>query len=228
MIPRQHSDNTILPHISAKEMFKVSHEISRNYSPVAPLVSSKKQINASISAKELLEVSDNISLYYAPRKTSDNTHLTLLIVDPNHLYVHWNLANNQARLLLNTIYSDELVLRIYSHPSRDVGQSLSKPIFEQSIHNFQFQQEIKIPEPKQQTVYSGYIGKALSENNFVSLVKSNHLHVDNPLNSTKTPRNYFAANSPIQLLTINQFNSNTPHFADTNPSGKNDQKKTYA
>ena len=166
---RCYSNNNIQTSPIAEEMLIISDKISRHYSPIAPIKISKNTADTDLSAQQLLEVSDNISLYYTPKTTSDITDLTVLAIDPRHLYVYWNLAEDNARSLLQIMNSDELLLRIYSQSEQDKLHSGSNPLFEIPVHNVQFQKKIKVPIASEQTVYSAYIGKSPSKNTFISI-----------------------------------------------------------
>lgn len=220
---RRSSNNNLQAYSIAEEMLIISDEISRHYSPVAPIKTSKSTAKTDLSAQKLLEVSDNISLYYAPKTTPDITSLTILGIDPRHLYVYWNIAEDNARSLLQTMNSDELMLRIYSQPEHDTVHAQSTPLLELPIHNIQFQKQIKVPIARGPTVYSAYIGKCPSKKIFLSLVKSNELHTCVPVTATALSNSAIDFKNTELIEPMHSqsfFSTENLHYAATNQSGQ--------
>jgi hypothetical protein len=203
-------------------MLIISDEISRHYSPIAPIKTPKNTSKTDLSAQELLEVSDNISLYYAPKTTTDITDLTVLAIDPRHIYVYWNIAEDNARPLLQSMNSDELMLRIYSQPEHNKLHAQSTPLLEIPVHNIQFQKKIKVPKASEQTVYFAYIGKCPSKNTFISLVKSNELHTGIPVTATHSNQAIASADKMLikPMPSHSFFSTENLHYAATNQSGQ--------
>ncbi len=219
---RCYSDKIFQFSSAAQELLQISNEISHNYLPIAPSKKSEKKTNAGLSAQELLKVSQNISRYYAPQKTSKNTSLTLLAIDPCHLYVNCNLAENNLSPLLHAMNNNELTLRVYSQPEQNKALTHFKPFSENTIHNIQFQKIIKIPKTCEHTVYYAYIGKNTLQNDFISLAKSNDIHTCISASSTTPSANavdFEKRNLAKPIYSHSLFN--TPkHYAATNQSGQ--------
>jgi len=55
MLSKYYSDNNIHPYISTQEMFAISHIISRDFSPVAPIKVPEPVLEKTLSTKKLLE-----------------------------------------------------------------------------------------------------------------------------------------------------------------------------
>lgn len=220
------SDNASQALISAKEMIKISHEISRKHSPVIPspakAVTNRTTIStvkSNLSTQYLRQVSHNISLYYPPKLTSTTEKLTLLSIDPQHIYIYWNLGTNHTTPLLQTMHSDGLVLKIHSLTNQ--GQIKNNLIYELPVHSFQYQEKIKIPIMGEQTMYSASIGKYGASRDFVSLVKSNDLHVyKGEILSTTPSVNKNEKNTSKLIDNYSFFNNTQTHFASSNHSGQ--------
>lgn len=225
MDPSHCSDNKFQAPISAKEMFKISHEISNDFCPAAPVKNDKTSAKDKLSAKELLKVSQNIGLYFAPKILPDISKLTLLAIDPRHLYVYWNLAENQPNSLLQSMHKDKLVLRIYSQLKNDKKATNSKPFIEIPIQNIRHQKTINVPLAHKQTLYSACIGNPSPTDSFTSLVKSNELDVskgnmpfaaDSSVATEDTEEN----NEPFEAIALPHFSSPTStYYTSSNHSG---------
>lgn len=217
------SDNESQALISAKEMIKISNEISRKYSPAIPspakVVTNQATINtvkSDLPTQNLRQVSDNISLYYAPKLTSTTKKLTLLSIDPQHIYIYWNLGTNRTTPLLQTMHNDGLVLKIHSLTNQ--GQIKNNLIYELPVHSFQYQEKIKIPVTCNQIMYSASIGKYSKNRDFVSLVRSNDLHIYKGEILSTTPS---VNKNTSKLIDNHSFFDNTQaHFASNNHSGQ--------
>jgi len=222
---RLSSGKNFNPRISASEMIKISHKISRDFSPVEPIKVDTSNIKLTLPSQELLRVSQNINLYYAPKIVSVINKLTLLAVDPRHLYIYWNLANSQAKSLLQPMYNNDVVLRIYSEPKQDKINIKPKPFIEIPIHTFQSQRKISIPKTSKHTTYSADIGNNSENNNFTSLVESNDLHVYKESKLFTPPTSHHDNDVDIQdseFHPVDPILFSTPvksHYASTNHSG---------
>ena len=173
----QHSSgNKFQTKLSRKEMFEISNEISKNYSPAVSEKLPEQKNTLNLSGQDLLEISQNISLYFAPRISTNINKLVVLPIDPQHLYAYWELDDNKAHTISQSMFNNELTLRVYSRleGNRDVRQS--SPLAEIAIHEFHSRQRIKLPAPEKATAYSATIGKAIPENGFVPLLDSNNTH----------------------------------------------------
>lgn len=211
------SGNTIVLNIPTKEMLRISLDISRAFAPTAPIKATNTS-NQSITSSELLKVSQNISQYYSPKTISNTKKLTMLAVNPQQLYIYWNLGINNSPSLLPSISNNELMLRIYSQSEKDNRYMDSELIFEKVIHTFQHQQKISIPVAKGPLVYSAYIGNSIADKDFTSVIKSNELHILkgdepflHPLNESSpiTNNSHLISSSPASTNTLSSYaNSN--------------------
>lgn len=215
--------------ISAKEMRNISKKISHKFSPVPPIKSCNTAVKKKISGPELLKISQNINLYFAPKAVLNKTKLALLSVDPRHIYVYWNLCNNNTNTLLQSMHNNELLLRIYSQPIQGDTQIKPQALIEVPVHNFQSQQNITVPKVNDETTYSAHIGKIVSKNEFTALLSSNELHIskDNTrFNSSPqiNNTNFISEDSLSPPVEHHSFsNSSTLHYAGTNHSGHRKQ-----
>jgi len=173
MLLRYSSDPIFRPTISTQEMSKISDIINRNFSPTQPVKASENHTQAAISTQQLLEVSNNISLYYAPKQSSTKQNITLLSIDPEQLYIYWNLGENNAHLLHSSMHHDNLILRI---DAQDNFKGRSKVIFEMPIYAIQHQKKVTLPLTNTNVIYSAKIGSNCL-NKFKSIVASNKLAI---------------------------------------------------
>jgi len=218
------SGKNIQPSISSTELFKISDEISRKFSPVPADKLDSKTNTPRPSTSELLEVSQKINLYYAPKAVSADKCLTLLSVDPRHIYVYWNLNNDNPNALLHTMNSNELVLRVYSQPELNNSPIKPIPLLELPVHDFQHQQKIPVPIASQATLYSASIGKPTAENKFLPVIKSNELHVSRGGGSFISPHSKDDNDLMSHYDFMTAISSYQPepskHYASTNLSGR--------
>jgi len=221
MLSKYYSDNNIHPYISTQEMFAISHIISRDFSPVAPIKVPEPVLEKTLSTKKLLEISQNISLYYAPKPDPAITDITLLSINPQQLYIYWNLGEKNSHFLLPSIHSNKLFLKVYA---QDASQGNSTEIFESPIYDIQHKKKISISATNNNVVYSAYIGNCTINNKFNSLAKSNELAV---LKNNRTPsfdsNEYNASNvnnfiEPIK--TTSTAIASQTHYASSNHSGQ--------
>jgi len=217
--PNYTSSQVLQSVISAQEMLGISHQISRDFSPTAPKPENSEKI--TLSKQDLLEISQNISLYYAPKNASSIQDLTLLAINPQHFYIHWNLGENNSHLLLPAMLNDELVLRIYAQSETKADQVNSIPIVELLVHNIQQQKKITIPFTDNQTVYSAYIGRCNAEDKFNSLIKSNILHISSGNTAPSHSNEYIkAVSDDIFFEPMKMPNTTKSHYASSNRSAQ--------
>lgn len=188
LIPFSYSIGKLLPaNISAKEMLRISHDISRDFTPSKPIKKPNDNSNKGLTSRELLKISQNISQYYSPKTSSNIKNLKLLSISPRQLYVYWNLGINNSPSLLPSIFNDELLLQIYSYPIENKTQKPPELIYEKPIHDFQHQKKITIPVTKNHLVYSAYISNQTAKQKSSPILKSNRLHI---LNGNETPSSF--------------------------------------
>ena len=214
------TDKKVQASISEEEMVRISKKISRNFSPIALIDNKTKTLKNKISSQELLKVSQNINLYYAPKAVSNKKSLTLLSIDPRHIYVYWNLNKTNSATLLQSMYCNELVLRVYSEPEQNLAHVKAKPLIEVPVHNFQHREQLSIPKADKETMYSAYIGKCTANNDFTSIVKSNDLHISKAGSSFISPLSAEDISNNNEIDSIDSVSSPASHFAGTIRSGQ--------
>ena len=170
--------NNVQTPLSRKELFEISDEISKGFTPVKSVKTTDLLDYSMLTRQELLEVSQNISRYYAPRISSNSQRLVVLSIDPQHLYVYWSLDEKQDFKLSRSILNKEMVLRVYSQLKGKRAHASAKPLVEIAIDDFHSRQKIFIPAPITPAVYSASIGQTTAGDGFVSLIDSNTTHVD--------------------------------------------------
>lgn len=187
--------------LSRKELLEISDEINKLYAPVVAADKKTEQNhNYKFSSQDLLEISQNISLYYSPKISTNANKLVILPIDPHHLYAYWELDDNQSHSMSQSMFNNELTLRVYSRieGNRDLNQS--SPLAEIAIDKFYSRQKIRIPLSKKATAYSASIGKMKPENGFMSLLDSNNTYT---LHSTAEYRE--DKNSQVSSLGFNNI-----------------------
>jgi hypothetical protein len=215
----QHSsENNLQARPSRKEMFEISNEISNCFSSDVSVEKAKVESITKLSRAELLEVSQKISLYYAPKRISNSQKLVVLPIDPQHLYVYWNLGKNQAPSLSQKLANNELSLRVF------LQSEGKRPWYETAIHEFQAGKTIKLRTAEKATVYSASIGSSGLDNNFVSLLKSNKTYAfqakeeDKPVRTSDTYENTRFINFVKEDGLYRGISSVVSCFASTNHS----------
>ena len=181
---RHSSENNVNTQLSRDEMLEISSEISDFFSLGMMLENLKTEPGFELSREELLEVSDKISLYFAPTRLSISQKLVILPIDPQHLYVYWELGNNQAPSLSQKFANNELSLKIYSQSNEDLST-----VYQSTIHELQGANIIKLEVADKTSVYFASIGRDGLNNDFVPLIKSNKTYAfqgkqDNTVNTS--------------------------------------------
>jgi hypothetical protein len=162
--------------LSPEEMFEISQEINRDFAPDFSTVIPNPAYPHNFSPKEMLEISEEISRDFAS-KASDNTQeLVLLPVDPDHLYVYWNLGDNKQSRPYKNASDNQLTLRIYSAPEKTMDITETKSWFDLDIKSAQAQQKILLPSRTPEGVYSAAIGKRYPDNSLAAFASSNITH----------------------------------------------------
>lgn len=120
-----------------------------------------------LSREELLEVSQKISLYYAPKRFSSFQKLVVFPIDPQHLFIYWDLGNNQAPALSEKLANNELLLQVFSEGEED------QLLYGIAIHELQAGKIIQLDTAEKSTIYFASIGSADSQHDFYPLLQSN-------------------------------------------------------
>lgn len=214
MILRHLSETDLKTERLKQGMFGISNTIKKSR-PENSVKKIKQDKSIPLSSQEMLKVSQNISLYFSPRIESNKPKLTLLPVDPQHLYAYWLLDGQSSNKLAFALLKDQLVLRVYSKSIGEEGVEKNLSV-EKTIHDFQSQQLIKLPVSEQVIDYSASIGKLNTKKAFNPLLKSNTM----PAQQKPVPQ----MESHEQLIAEDVLSevagSVKSHYASRNPSGQ--------
>ncbi len=148
-------------------MFAINDEMSGGLSTVVPV---KKTIEKKISSEKLLEVSKNISLYYAPKISYVSKSLVVLPIDPQKIFVYWNLGDQQAQAISSNEIENELRLRICSQPRTNKKNVKTKLFYDFVIHHSRSSQTITLPTPETAMIYSASLGTKAQGASFIPLI----------------------------------------------------------
>ncbi len=119
---------------------------------------------------ELLEISQEIRKDYAPKVSNSTPKLTLMPVDPKHLYAYWNLGKNEPfSLQKNT--AKQLTLRVYS--ASDKNNYLGKGYEDIPITRLQSRQDVFLSIATNVTSYRASLGICFSDNALEVFADSN-------------------------------------------------------
>lgn len=167
---------------STKELFEISQEISKNFSPVVSIKSSGFAKRITLTSKDLLDLSEEITRKYTPKITSSRPNLVLLPIDPEHFYVSWNVDRAEISSASKGDKQD-IVLRIYPKPDETTKTTTTKAWFDVNLDLAKSRQKVLVPEAHRANIYTAAIGNLDQENRFTTFVTSNAIH---------TPRNNVA------------------------------------
>lgn len=171
-----HSGYNSKINLSAKEMLEISQEISRDFTPCFSSWMPEPVKKIRFSPRELLDIGEEIGREFAPKVSHNTPALTLLPVDPGHLYAYWNLGGNREIATPDKDCKEQLTLRIYSQPDEEKANTETASWFDVTIDSPKTQQQVSLPGPVDETAYSAAIGKRCADDGFVELVHSNIIH----------------------------------------------------
>jgi hypothetical protein len=163
--------------LSPEEMLAISQEINREFAPSFSTRISSPGYHHKLSPKEMLEISEEIRLDFAPRASNNRQELVLLPVDPDHLYAYWNLGDHKPNASQPNDSDNQLTLRIYSEPKKNMAITKTKSWFDVDIKSAQAQQKIFLPSRTREAAYSATIGKRYPDNSLAPFASSNIIHV---------------------------------------------------
>ena len=211
-------ENDVQLELAMQDMFEIGKKIKKTITPTDLVKKNKQDENTGLSSQEMLKVSQNISLYFSPRIEFNKPKLTLLPVDPQHLYAYWVLDGQSSNKLAYSMLNDELVLRIYSRSQAEDGVEKNLSV-EKTIHDFQSQQLIKLPVSEQVIDYSASIGKLNTKKAFNPLLKSN------TMTAQQKPVPQMESHEHREQLIAEDVLSEVAgpvksHYASHNPSGQ--------
>jgi hypothetical protein len=156
--------------LSAEEMLEISQEISRNFTPCfsSPMLELAEEIR--LSPIELLDIGEEIGRDFAPKPSCNSPELIILPVDPGHLYAYWNLGK------LSKPDNHQLTLRIYSEPDEEIAAAETPVWFDVAIDSPVTHQQVSLPSPVDERVFSAAIGHSGVDHSFIELAHSNIIH----------------------------------------------------
>ncbi len=163
--------------LSPEEMFEISQEINQEFAPNFSLKKPEPVAQYPLSPKEMLDISEEIRIDFAPKASNNTQELVLLPVDPDHLYAYWNVADSQPVSTPKINSENQLTLRVYSGPNKNMNIFAAKPWFDVAIDNTQAQQKVFLPIRADQTTYSATIGSRNPDNSLASFATSNIAHL---------------------------------------------------
>ncbi len=168
-----YSGNNSKINLSAEEMLEISQEISRNFTPCFSSGMPDLVEKIRLSANELLDIVERIGRDFAPKASFNVPEITLLPVDPGHLYAYWSLGDKPG---ISRPDEDQLTLRIYSQPDEDTAASEAASWFDVAIDSPNAGQQVSLPAPVDEAAYSAAIGKHCADDGFIILAHSNIIH----------------------------------------------------
>jgi hypothetical protein len=163
--------------LSPEEMLEISQEIHHAYAPKISIEQPEPASQHALSPKEMLAISEEIRQDFAPKASNNPQEVVLLPVDPDHIYVYWNLGDDQPNTAQKIEYGNPLTLRIYPESGENADITITKPWFDVAIAGSQAQQRVPIPTWAHETAYRATIGKREPDNSFAPLAASNLTHV---------------------------------------------------
>jgi len=170
---RMHSGTRLEP----KDILEIAQEISTKYSPTLPVKSFRLKKRITLTSKQLLEISDEISRKYKPKINLDKPKLVLLPIDPDHLYVSWNLGTSLSTTeLKEEAQEQDIVLRIYPTQDNNTKGELTKNWLEVNITPGQTRQKVKLPSVNKSSSFIAAIGKRTPNDQFTVMTASEVAH----------------------------------------------------
>ena len=162
--------------LSAKEILEISQEINRNFTPCFSSQMAGLEKKTKLSSKELLEIADEIGRYFAPKELCIVPELTLLPIDPRHLYAHWDLGENSQTAKPSQQCNDQLTLRVYAQPDQEKTAPEEALWFDIALDSSKAYQQVTLPKPVDEKTYSAAIGKYCTDDGFTAFAHSNVIH----------------------------------------------------
>jgi len=171
-----HSEYNFKINLSAKEMLEISRQISREFSPCFSSGAPELVEKIRLSSKELFDISEEIGRDYAPKVSFNSPEVTLLPVDPGHLYAYWNVGEHREVSMPDNARQDPLTLRIYSKPDEETVANEIPSWFDIAIDSSETRQQVTLPNPVDETAYSAAIGRHSLDDSFIVFAHSNVIH----------------------------------------------------
>ena len=159
--------------LSQEEILEISQEINREFAPSFSINKQEPASQHKLSPKELFDISEEISRDFAPKTSNNPQEVVILPVDPDHLYVYWNLGDNILNGAKITASATRLTLSIYPEPKNIKDITRTKSLLDVDINSAQAQQKFFLPLRLQETSYKATIGKHYQDNSLASFTSSN-------------------------------------------------------
>jgi hypothetical protein len=161
--------------ISGTELFKISQEISRKFSPVVSVKSSDLARKIALTQKELKEISEEISRKYKPIIRSITSNVVVMPIDPESLYVSWNLGQTETTST-SVDKPNNIVLRVYPKLEEFPSTSTAEAWFDIDLDQTKTRQKVPFPAGQTANSYTAAIGLRDKDNQLTTLATSNAIH----------------------------------------------------
>jgi hypothetical protein len=205
--------------ISATELFIISQEISRKFSPVVSVKSSDLTRRIALTPKELREISEEITRKYVPTLKSKTSNVVVLPIDPENLFVFWNLGQTETISGLEDKPKD-IVLRIYPKLEELPITSKVEAWVDVDLDRTKTRQKVPLPKGQQAYSYTAAIGLRDEDKQLTTLATSKAIH---------TPRGNTAMHTASENKTLStnsaQFSSNQDRLQNLNKSASGQSAK---
>ncbi len=162
--------------LAPDEIFEISQEISRKYSPIISTKAFSLAKTISLTPNELFEISEEITRKHSPKLNANTPKVILLPIDPTHVYLSWNLGRSKP---IPAIKAENLVLRIYPKKIETVNLTDSKDWFDVAINPTQTRLTLHVPKENDANSYRAEIGHVNNEEIFTPLATSNFVNIPN-------------------------------------------------
>jgi hypothetical protein len=156
-----------------EEIFAISEEISRNYAPLilAKPVGLSRRI--ALSTNELFEISQEISRKYTPKLNADTPKVVMMPIDPDHLFVSWNLKATETDLASrDNSTRQERILRIRPVMAENQNKNSAESWFDVSVTTSSNRKSVYIPVEYKADSYTATLGEINREQQFTVLAES--------------------------------------------------------
>jgi hypothetical protein len=215
--------------LSSEEIFEISKEISTKYSPVIPVKTQGSAKKIALTPKQLLDISEEITRKYTPKLNVEHPKLVLLPIDPDHLYVSWNLGKtNASSEIMGNGQNQNMVLRIYPKTEKNADADSTMDCFDVAIKMNQSRQTIALSSANKTNTYSAVIGKLDLNNTLTVLAISQVIHRPEDKNTKNSSnQNTKLTSSRIQTSSIQQnllFEPKTASSSSTNIDTKHEKR----
>jgi hypothetical protein len=199
--------------LSAADLFVISQEISRKFSPVASVKSSDLARRMALTPKELKEISEEISRKYKPIIKSITSNVVVMPIDPENLFVSWNLGQTEATSTLNDKPKD-IVLRVYPKLEEFPSTSTAKAWFDVDLDQTKKRQKVPVPTGQHGSSYTAAIGLRDEDNQLTTLAISNAIYAPHGNSTLHT-----SGENKMPFTNISQaFSSNQERLQNINKS----------